>query len=173
MPQLIVTMPDGNEVTHDLTDEVITIGRIEDNMIQIEDGSVSSHHAQLTLSGGDYHLKDLGSTNGTRLNGEAFEEGMLQDGDHVRFGHVESRYASEIAAQPRASQELPQQMEAAVLPAAESHRPASFANASPFQTKKKKKDPLALGVMIFAIVALLVFCAAVAMIMSLQPPAGV
>ena len=171
MPKIIVTMPDGNEVTRDLTESTITVGRVDDNMIQIEDPSVSSHHAQFRLSGGDYFLQDLGSTNGTRVNDEPFQEGMLRDGDRVRFGKIDAVYTSEIPAEPRsAPQPLPQQAEVAAAPASESHRPASFANAAPFKTKQKKKDPLALGVMIFAIVALLVFLVSVALILMLQPP---
>lgn len=167
MPKLIVAMPDGNEIAHDLNDPLITIGRVPDNMLQIDDPSVSSHHAQLTLTGGDYHLKDLNSTNGTRVNNQQVEEWQLQDGDHIRFGKVDTTYQSEIPAEPRP---LPQQTEVAVTPAAASHRPTDFANASPFKTQKKKKDPMAAGIMAFAILAILVFLGAVAMILSLQPP---
>lgn len=170
MPKLIVTTADGNEITHELEEPSITIGRLPDNMLQIEDPSVSSHHAQLTLTGGDYQLTDLNSTNGTRVNGQAFREWQLQNGDHVRFGKVEAFYSSEIPAAPRP---LPEPVETAAVsaPAETSHRPSGFANASPFQTKKKKKDPLATGIIAFTILAILTFCGAVAMILSLQPPA--
>lgn len=168
MPKLLVTTADGTEVTHELEEPLITIGRLPDNMLQIDDGSVSSHHAQLTLTGGDYHLKDLNSTNGTRVNGQTFGEWQLQNGDHVRFGKVEAVYQSEIPAEPRP---LPTETAEASAPAASSQRPADFANASPFKTKKKKKDPLAAAIIGFAILAILAFCGAVAMILSLQPPA--
>ncbi|MEA3188024.1 MAG: hypothetical protein QOD99_1854, partial [Chthoniobacter sp.] len=101
MPKLIVSMTDGTEVTHELSNDQITLGRIPDNAIQIEDASVSSHHAELTLTGGDYHLRDLNSTNGTRVNGKAIQEAQLADGDRVQFGKVESTYASEIASENR------------------------------------------------------------------------
>ena len=73
MPSLIVSIPDEPEVTHELTEEVITLGRISDNALQIDHASVSSHHAELTLRGENYALKDLGSTNGTRVNGHTIE----------------------------------------------------------------------------------------------------
>ena len=57
MPKLLVTLPDGSEVTHELTEDLVTVGRVSDNTIQIEDASVSSHHAELTLRGVDYVLK--------------------------------------------------------------------------------------------------------------------
>ncbi len=46
MPQIQVTLPDGTESSHELTESLITLGRVDDNMIQIDDASVSSHHAQ-------------------------------------------------------------------------------------------------------------------------------
>jgi pSer/pThr/pTyr-binding forkhead associated (FHA) protein len=168
MPKLIVTTADGIDVTHELEEPLITIGRLPDNMLQIDDPSVSSHHAQLTLTGGDYLLKDLNSTNGTRVNGQAFDEGQLQDGDHVRFGKMDAVYSSEIPAETRP---LPLETIAPSAPAVTSQLPTDFANASPFKTKNKKKDPFALGILAFAILAILAFCGAVAMIMSLQPPA--
>ena len=166
MPKLQITSQDGSEITHELGEDQITIGRLADNMIQIDDPSVSSHHAQLTLTGGDYHLKDLNSTNGTRVNGSTVAEAQLHDGDHVRFGKIETRYESEIPSDAP----MPEEAGHVVKPAESSRRPADFTNASPFKTKKKKKDPAGKAVMAFAIVAILVFIGAVAKIMTLQPP---
>ena len=99
MPKLQITLPDGSNLDQELTDDLISVGRIVDNMIQIEDASVSSHHAQLVFGeAGDYVLQDLGSTNGTRLNGKQINEGeqhKLQNGDKVRFGSIEATYGSE------------------------------------------------------------------------------
>src|SRR5438477_7618429 len=88
---------------HDLTDEVITIGRAPDNMIVVDDPSVSGRHAQLELSGDIYRLKDLDSTNGTRVNGIPIKETVLRFDDRVRFGGVEARFEPET----RGSQPLP------------------------------------------------------------------
>ncbi|HEX8294887.1 MAG TPA: FHA domain-containing protein [Chthoniobacteraceae bacterium] len=169
MPKLTVSLPDGEVVVHELADEVITVGRVDDNLLQINDISVSSNHAQLTLSGGDYILQDLGSTNGTRVNGEDIGEGEdrpLQDGDAIIFGKVHASYGSEHAA----VQPMPEGLEAAAVPATSSARPADFSNASPFQTKSKKKDSKAAGIMAFAGVSLLAFLAAVAMIFQMRSP---
>ena len=95
MPKLQVALPDGTTASHDLTDETITLGRVADNMIQIDDASVSSHHAELVRDGDDYILRDLDSTNGTRLNGQPHREGKLKEGDQVRFGNIETLYESE------------------------------------------------------------------------------
>jgi FOG: FHA domain len=69
MPKLIVS-----GVTHELVDEAITIGRGPDNTIVVNDPSISTHHAQLLLEGDTYRLKDLDSTNGTRVNGKPVTE---------------------------------------------------------------------------------------------------
>ena len=54
--------------------------------------------------------------------------------------------------------------------ASKSVRPAGFENASPFQTKKKKRDPAGQAILGFSVVAMLAFAAAVAMIFSLKSP---
>jgi pSer/pThr/pTyr-binding forkhead associated (FHA) protein len=170
MPKLQVSLPDGSETTHDLTEQVITVGRVSDNTLQIEDISVSSHHAELTLKGEDYVLRDLGSTNGTRLNGkDAVEEQdyPLQDGDIISFGKVPAVYASENPAEARP---MPQETEVAAVAAEASVRPSDFANASPFQKRAKKKDPIAMGILSLAGLAILAFCGAVAMIFSIKSP---
>jgi pSer/pThr/pTyr-binding forkhead associated (FHA) protein len=168
---LVVSLPDGSEVTHELTDDVVTVGRVSDNTVQIDDASVSSHHAELTLRGTDYVLKDLGSTNGTRLNGQQVppeEEHQLQAGDQIRFGHIMTSYSPESSSEP---QPMPVEAEQPVaIPAASSSKPADFSNASPFQTKKKKKDPAGAAMMGLAALAILVFFAAVAMIFQMSSP---
>ncbi len=138
MPKLQVSLPDGGgEVSHDLTGDTITIGRLSDNTIQIDNISVSSHHAQFTLSGGDYHLKDLNSTNGTFLNGKPLTEALLKAGDKVRFGKIETVYQSEIQSSLE-KRELPAAELATATVASSSVRPADFSNASPFRMKKEK-----------------------------------
>jgi len=170
MPKLQISFPDSPEMSHDLIEDVVTVGRIAENTIEIDDASVSSHHAQLTLRGNEYVFKDLGSTNGSRLNGKDVvpdEEHRLRDGDRVQFGTIEAVYLSDTPSEQRA---LPAEVEPAAVAAESSVRPANFENASPFLTKKKKSDPMAKGIMAFAIFAMVVFAAAVAMVFSIQPP---
>jgi pSer/pThr/pTyr-binding forkhead associated (FHA) protein len=160
MPKFQIFLPDGGgETTHDLTEETITIGRRSDNKIIIEHISVSSHHAQLTLSGGDYHLKDLNSTNGTFLNGKTVMEAQLHGGDKVRFGKIEAVYHSEFQ-NSGDKLELPAAEVVALTPASSSARPADFSNASPFRVKRKKVDKAGRAVMALAILAILAFVVA-------------
>ena len=171
MPTLHVTLQDGTDIKHDLTEDVITIGRVPDNVLQIDDISVSSHHATLTLSAGEYVLRDTGSTNGTRLNGKDLvsdTDHKLAGGEKITFGKVVTHYASDAAAGQVLP--LPAEEEAAIVPAAASIRPADFANASPFQTKKKKKDPAGAGIIVFSIVAILAFVVAMIQVFALKSP---
>jgi predicted component of type VI protein secretion system len=167
MPKIIVSLPDGTSVTHELTEDTVTVGRTADNIIQIEDASVSSHHAEFTVAGDHHTLKDLGSTNGTRVNDQPFTEGTLKDGDSVRFGQIATRYATD---HPGNVAPPPQQAAVALAVAESSSAPQDFANASPFKTKTKKKEPAALGIMVFAVVSILALVAAIAMTFQLQPP---
>jgi len=74
MPKLILTTEAQGKVAYEFAERSITIGRAPDNMIVIDDSSVSNRHAQLELSGDTYRLKDLDSTNGTKVNGVPITE---------------------------------------------------------------------------------------------------
>jgi pSer/pThr/pTyr-binding forkhead associated (FHA) protein len=170
MPKLTVTLPDGSEQSHDLIDDQITIGRAADNMLQIDDVSVSSHHAVLIFGGADYVYRDIGSTNGSRFNGKDIEpetDHAVQDGDRLRIGKVEAVYASENPAEARP---LPEEQQVALTPAASSSAPTNFQNASPFQTKKKKKDPVGSSVLALGSIALLAALVAIVRVLTMQPP---
>ena len=166
MPKLKVTLPEAGEVTHELTDENITVGRVEDNSLQIDHASVSSHHAQLALlPSGNYQLTDLNSTNGTRVNGKPVTEAALRNGDRVRFGNIDTAY---LSGDESRSEPLPAAVEPEAKPAAESHRPSNFENASPFQKKNKEKDPVGTYILIFAGVSVLAFIAALVTVFLLH-----
>jgi hypothetical protein len=65
----------------------ITIGRAADNDIVLDDNMVSRHHARLKMQGDTYTLTDLGSANGTLVNGRRVSAPVaLQANDSVRFG---------------------------------------------------------------------------------------
>jgi predicted component of type VI protein secretion system len=170
MPKLTVSLPDGTETVHELLEDVITVGRVDDNMIEIVDASVSSRHAQLSKDDSDYVLRDLGSTNGTRVNGRELPEGedfKLGDGDNIVFGKVTVLYGSET---PAASRPIPVEENVAAVPAAASVRPADFSNASPFQAKKVKRDPAGVAILALGIVALLAAGGVAALIFQMQSP---
>ncbi|MDD5349171.1 MAG: FHA domain-containing protein [Chthoniobacteraceae bacterium] len=139
MSKLVIFLPDVGEVPYELTEAKISVGRTEDNAIFINDASVSVHHAEFVLTGGEYVLRDLGSTNGIRVNGKPANEAKLCPGDRVRFGSVEGVFEPDAKG---ASQPLPPREEAlSAMPASQSQRPSDFGNSSPFTRKAVKKDP--------------------------------
>ena len=80
--------------------ERTTLGRVEDNTFSIPEPSVSSHHCEVLLQGSDIKVKDLGSTNGTFIDGQPVTEGVLKPGQILRLGKVEIRLESEAASAP-------------------------------------------------------------------------
>ncbi len=65
----------------------VSIGRADEATLQVEDDGVSRKHCKIAMSGnGQFQLIDLGSTNGTFLNGSKVNIGPLQDGDKVQVG---------------------------------------------------------------------------------------
>jgi pSer/pThr/pTyr-binding forkhead associated (FHA) protein len=151
--KLSIALEDGRS-THELTDERVTIGRAPANSIQLEDPSVSGHHARLDLVGERYQLRDLDSTNGTRVNGETVTQVFLRAGDRIRFGKVEARYEPDATGETQA---LPQAEVIEARPAETSAKPIDFANASPFASRTKEKDPLATACYAAAAFAIAVF----------------
>ncbi len=77
--------------TYELKVDRTTVGRVSDNAFEIPESSVSSHHAEILLRGNDVVIKDLGSTNGTFINGEKITEAVLKPGQTLKFGTVELR----------------------------------------------------------------------------------
>ena len=84
-------MPAGDRI--ELTDARNLIGRLSDCRIMISDGNTSRHHAEIRRSGSGFVINDLGSTNGTYLNGERLAtERRINDGDIITVGSVNLRF---------------------------------------------------------------------------------
>ncbi len=67
---------------------VITIGRALDNDVVIDSAEVSRHHARIEVHGGEFEITDLGSTNGTTVNGRPANKTRLNDGDRIMLGTI-------------------------------------------------------------------------------------
>ena len=81
-----------------LDKERITIGRRPQNDIQIENLAVSGEHACVVTILNDSFLEDLGSTNGTLVNGNPIKKHILQNNDVVEIGKYKMKYVVEAAA---------------------------------------------------------------------------
>jgi hypothetical protein len=82
-----------------LTKERTTIGRKSHNDIVIDNLAVSGEHAMIMTILNDSFLEDLGSTNGTLVNGQPIKKHFLQNNDVVELGKYKLKYASEAVAQ--------------------------------------------------------------------------
>jgi pSer/pThr/pTyr-binding forkhead associated (FHA) protein len=89
MAKLVILTQGLNGRAHELNVDRTTIGRVEDNLFQIAESSVSSHHCEVLLRGSDVVIKDLNSTNGTFINGEQITESVLKPGQTLRLGQIE------------------------------------------------------------------------------------
>jgi pSer/pThr/pTyr-binding forkhead associated (FHA) protein len=120
----------------DLTEERVSVGRAMDNIIRLEDGTISHHHAVFSLEGGDYKIRDLNSTNGSRVNGLRVVESKLRNGDTLRLGSVEIRYESAVKKTGEPLPRTPAGIDQTQLGAG-SAPPPTFGPASSFGRKKQ------------------------------------
>jgi pSer/pThr/pTyr-binding forkhead associated (FHA) protein len=161
--------------TYELKGEKTTVGRVSDNAFEISESSVSSHHAEIILQGNDVLIRDLGSTNGTFINGEQINEGVLKPGQILRLGTVEMRLESpESAAAAAAATSSPAKKAATldhtrVIPQGvklnelEGTRNVEFSSKSGFEKKSDKGTKIfiigavVVGVLLVGLLIFLVF----------------
>jgi hypothetical protein len=85
-----IVLPNGDRFA--LTDSVITVGRHPDSNLVLADPNVSRNHAEIRPQGERFAVVDLGSTNGTAVNGAPVRERRLSDGDELRIGSATIRF---------------------------------------------------------------------------------
>jgi hypothetical protein len=87
-----VVMPDGERIP--LGPDPLVIGRLPECVIVLNDPNVSRRHAEIRRVGSEVHLVDLGSTNGSKVNGAPVREQRLKDGDEITIGTSTLRFES-------------------------------------------------------------------------------
>ena len=88
-----IVLPDGKRIIID--QDVLKFGRLPDCAIFINDPNVSRHHAEIRRNEDRAWLVDLGSTNGTRVNGIRVGEHLLHHGDVITVGRTSFRYEND------------------------------------------------------------------------------
>ncbi len=140
MPVMVGISVDYKGKAFDLEDDEISVGRTDENVITLNNSSISGSHCKLTKQGPNYLLTDLGSTNGTRVNGQPITETVLQDRDIIHFGSLEFVYADQKPDNDdydslRTQIIMPPQVQVSDEPV---HRPDTFSSISPFASPKKE-----------------------------------
>jgi len=88
----LVAVDEGPDIVLDR--QMLVVGRHPACDIRLDVLRVSRHHCCLIHQAGVLVVKDLGSTNGTRINGMRVEVGRLRDGDELSIAHIRYRFAS-------------------------------------------------------------------------------
>ncbi|MBE2179917.1 MAG: FHA domain-containing protein [Chthoniobacterales bacterium] len=171
--RLTVYFPEDSPTIHEFVDNQLTVGRLGDNDIALDEGSVSSRHAQVVAQDGEVTLHDLGSTNGTFVNGEQVTgRRVLNDGDEIYFGSVRSVFLVGDEGAPAVVQE--EVVESGPIPpvagsepaATSGGRPGNFSYMSPLPRPVASKDKLDMVAWGLAGVGVLAACYAVIVIVT-------
>ena len=88
-PRIIILSEIMRGKTYELTKDVFTIGRTEEQDVCIPDGTVSTLHCEIIKQGEIYIALDKGSTNGTRINGIRISQQNLRNSDILQVGGIE------------------------------------------------------------------------------------
>jgi predicted component of type VI protein secretion system len=129
MAKLILSMDGLVLKEYTVTKERTTIGRKPHNDIQIDNLAVSGEHAVIVTILNDSFLEDLGSTNGTLVNGQPIKKHFLQNNDVVELGKYKLKYVSDGTAAVAKTEDFERTMvlrpKPAVAPAAQQNRTPS------------------------------------------------
>lgn len=88
MASLFVIQGSDQGRRYDLDDDAISLGRDNDNSIQLHDSEVSRHHAEVRSDDTGFLLVDLNSSNGSFVNGNQITEQQLANGDRIQLGRT-------------------------------------------------------------------------------------
>jgi pSer/pThr/pTyr-binding forkhead associated (FHA) protein len=141
MAKLVVLSEALKGRSHELTVEKTTVGRLDDNLLQLAEGSVSSHHCEISLRGSDVFVKDLNSTNGTYINGQQVKtEAQLKPGQILRLGQLELRLENgQTPSSPsKKVQDKTLGTQGVRFDSDQGTKPVAFTKDSPFAKKSNK-----------------------------------
>lgn len=87
---LIMTLASGEQRKLELTDQPLTFGRTDDNLVILDDDYTSSHHARIVPRERGWAVEDCGSTNGTWVDRKRITSAtLIQPGQRIRIGRTE------------------------------------------------------------------------------------
>lgn len=90
MPAAALVLTDGSRIA--VGEDPLLIGRAPECDLELADSTVSRRHAEIVRDGDAWFVRDLGSSNGTKVNGSGVTDQMLHDGDEIRLGAATFRF---------------------------------------------------------------------------------
>ncbi len=100
----LVLLHEGKAIPFDLKGAETIVGRLPECDIQLNSNTVSRKHARLSIEGSSYFLEDLGSGNGTFVNGKQITSRVpITPNDRIKFGNLLVRFEAEGASAPAAA----------------------------------------------------------------------
>lgn len=96
MPARLVSLNGRAEIP--LNRLLVVVGRLQECEVRLDSSRISRRHCCLALDQGEVLVRDLGSRNGTRINGMDIQEGILKPGDELSIGHL--TYRLEFSREP-------------------------------------------------------------------------
>jgi pSer/pThr/pTyr-binding forkhead associated (FHA) protein len=134
----------------------VVIGRSHDNLVCIDSPSISGSHCEIIRDGRKFTLRDLGSTNGTRLNDIKVQEYRLSPKDIVTTGDIKIKFdGPDVEAAETSKAEAVPDTQVTVRMGTTTQRQAMSTTALPFRKKKDRK-------FIWAMLGILVIILAIA-----------
>jgi len=133
------------------------VGRNTQNQISINDTSISGRHCSIVRDGNKFSLHDLGSTNGTRLNGAGVTKIGLRPKDIVQVGNVELMFDGQDVEVDSGTSSDTAKIEVVAEPV---QIPRNFHTASPFGNRSDNRKPwfiLTIGLIVLVVAALTFF----------------
>ncbi len=124
-PKLVVRLKDRPLKTYTFTGKQLTIGRLPENDIVIDNLGVSRQHAVIHSWKSGYHVKDLGSKNSTFLNGQKIDSAELKNGDVITIGKYQILFQI-LSGESDAARTMDQTM---IIPGFRSERHGDFSGA--------------------------------------------
>jgi len=144
MPARLVALDEGPDIPLDRA--MVVVGRHPQCDARLDSLRISRHHCCMTTDHGEVVVRDLGSTNGIRINGQRVEMGRLRPGDELSIAHIRYRLDTNMEQEMTMADPHPK-----VVPPISPHSAAiapstSPEESSPFPSSSNEDNPLAAAV---------------------------
>lgn len=163
MASILITTPDGQTYEFELDSAQMTLGRGEGNTLVVPDGSISTNHGEFLYDNGQWLFSDLGSTNGTKVNGSRVERVELGHGAQFEIGNCAAVFYEEAAPQQQAASSGARRATSSAGSGGYGEQPIDRAARVGFGAKKKVPDGGRGALMAVGVIALLLVLAVAAM----------